>query len=169
MNSKQLVAAASAVILLVILIYPALSSGSLSISLKSTIIPDADHVYLTINQLWAHRAGQSQSQGWELVVNSTKTVDLVAIVNSPDVMRGVAPAAGYDMLRLDVSNVTWVYNGTTSDLQLESRQLSSNIDFTAKASQDLPLIMVVNARSEILQGQKFFSATVNVTLADNGQ
>ena len=169
MNSKQVVAAVSAVILLIILIYPALSSGSLSISLKSTTIPDADHVYLTINDLWAHRAGQSQSQGWELVFNSTKTVDLVSLVNSPDVIRGVAPTGTYDALRLDVSNVTWVYNGTTSDLQLESTQLNTRIDFTAKASQDLPLIMVVNARSEILQGQRFFTATLNVTLANNGQ
>jgi hypothetical protein len=168
MNSKQVVAAASAVLLLVILIYPALSSGSLSISLKSTGISKADHVYVIVKDVWAHRAGQSQSQGWELVFNMTKTLDLVSLVNSPDVIKGNAPAATYDALRLDVSNVTWVYNGTSSNLQLESTQWSSNIDFTVKSSQDLPLIMMVNGRSEILQGENFFTASLNATLANNG-
>jgi hypothetical protein len=166
MNSKQVVAAASAILLLVILIYPALSSGSLSISLKSTSISKADHVYVIIKGVWAHRAGQSQSQGWELVYNTTKTLDLVSLVNSPDVIKGNAPVATYDALRLDVSNVTWVYNGTSSNLQLESTQLSSSIDFTVKTSQDLSLI--VNGGSEILQGEKFFTATLNATLANDG-
>ena len=168
MNSKQVVAAASAILLLVILIYPALSSGSVSISLKSTSISKADHVYVIIKDVWAHRAGQSQSQGWELVFNTTKTLDLVSLVNSPDVIKGNPPVATYDALRLDVSNVTWVYNGTSSNLQLESTQLSSSIHFTVKTSQDLPLIMVVNGGSEILQGEKFFTATLNATLANDG-
>lgn len=168
MNSKQVIAAASAILLLVILIYPALSSGSLSISLKSTSISNADHVYVIIKDVWAHRAGQSQSQGWELVFNMTQTLDLVSLVNSPDMIKGNAPVATYDALRLDVSNVTWVYNGTSSSLQLESMQWSSSIDFTVKSSQDLPLIMVVNGGSEILQGEKFFTATLSATLANNG-
>jgi len=166
MNSKQVVAAVSVVILLVILIYPALSSGSLSISLKSESIPEADHVYITIMDVWAHRTGQSQSQGWELVFNTTKTVDLTALVSSPDVIKGNAPAATYDALRLDVSNVTWVFNKTSSNLQPESNQLISSIDFTVKSSQDLPLIIVIVGRSEILQGQRFFAATLNATLAN---
>ena len=77
-------------------------------------------MYVIIKDVWAHRAGQSQSQGWELVFNTTKTLDLVSLVNSPDVIKGNAPVATYDALRLDVSNVTWVYNGTSSNLQLES-------------------------------------------------
>jgi hypothetical protein len=164
-NSKQVVAAISVVILLLILIYPALSSGSLSISLKSESIPEADHVYVTIKEVWAHRAGQSESQGWELVFNTTKSVDLVSLVNSSDMIKGNAPTAAYDALRVDVSNVTWVFNGTSSNLQPESNQLSSSIDFTVKSSQDLPLIMVIVGRSEILQGQRFFAATLNATLA----
>jgi hypothetical protein len=166
MNSKQVVAAVSVVILLVILIYPALSSGSLSISLKSESIPKADHVYITLKDVWTHRAGQSQSQGWELVFNTTKSVDLTSLVNSPDVIKGNAPVATYDALRVDLSNVTWVFNGTSSNLQLESNQLISNIGFTVRSSQDLPLIMVIVGRSETLQGQRFFAATLNATLAN---
>jgi hypothetical protein len=164
MNSKQVVAAISVVMLLVILIFPALSSGSLSISLESKSIPEADHVIITITGIWAHRAGQIKSQGWELVFNSTKSVDLMSLVASPDVIKGKAPAAAYDTLRVDVSNVTWVFNGTSSYLQLESDQLTSSIDFTVRSSQELPLIIVIVGRSEILQGQRFFAATLNATL-----
>ena len=166
MNSKQVVAAISVVILLVMLIYPALSSGSLSISLKSTSIPQADHVFVTINGVWAHRAGQSQSQGWELVFNTTETLDLMSLATSPNIIKGDAPVATYDTLRIGVSNVTWVFNGTSSNLQLESDQLSSSIDFTVRSSQNLPLIIVIVGRSEILEGQRFFAATLNTTLAN---
>jgi len=168
MNSKQVVAAISVVLLLVILIYPALSSGSLSISLESKSIPAADHVLITITGVWAHRAGQIQSQGWELVFNTTKSVDLTSLVKSPDMIKGDAPVATYDTLRIDVSNVTWVFNGTSNNLQLESGQLTSNIDFVVRSSQDLPLTIVIAGRSEILQGQRFFAATLNATLT-NGQ
>ena len=166
MNSKQVVAAISVVVLLVILIYPALSSGSLSISLESKSIPKATRVIVTITGIWAHRAGQLNSQGWESVYNSTKSVDLMSLVTSPDVIKGNAPAAAYDTLRVDVSNATWVFNGTSSNLQLESDQLTCSIDFTVRASQELPLIIVLVGRSEILQGQRFFAATLNVTLAN---
>ena len=166
MNSKQVVAAVSLVLLLVILIYPALASGSLSISIKSASISQADHVFITIKDVWAHRAGQSQEQGWELVYNKTETLDLTSLVTSPNMIKGNAPAATYDALRLDATNVTWVFNGTTSNLQLESEQLSSNIDFSIKSSQDVPLVILIVGRSETLEGQRFFAATLNATLAN---
>jgi hypothetical protein len=164
MNSKQVVAAISLVLLLVILIYPALSSGSMSILLESKRIPKADHVIITITDVRAHRAGQIQSQGWELVFNKTKSVDLMSLVGSPDVIKGNAPVATYDSLQVDVSNVTWVFNGTSTNLQLESDQLTCSVDFTVRSSQELPVIMVIIGRSEILQGQRFFGATLNATL-----
>ncbi|HUO42581.1 MAG TPA: DUF4382 domain-containing protein [Methylomirabilota bacterium] len=165
MNSKQVVAAISLVLLLVILIYPALASGSLSISLKSTSIPQADHVFITIKDVWAHRAGQSQGQGWELVYNKTQILDLISLVTSPNMIKGNAPVAAYDTLRVDVTNVTWVFNKTSTNLQLESEQLTSSISFSVTSSQDVPLIIVIVGRSETLEGQRFFAATLNATLA----
>ena len=167
MNSKQIFAAISAMILLVMVFYPPLASGSLSISLKSATIADADHVYMTIDDIWGHRQGQSQSQGWELLFNTTTTIDLVSIATSPRFLKGSVPIAIYDSIRVDVSNVTWAYNGTSSNLQLESRQLTASIHFAVKSSQDLPLIVVVSARSETLQGQKYFTATLNATIPVN--
>jgi len=167
MNSKQVLAAFSVFVLLVILIYPALSSGSLSISLESKSIAKADHVMITITGIWAHREGQAESQGWELVVNSTRSLDLMSLVNSPVVIKGNAPAAVYDTLRIDVSNVTWVFNGTSTNLQLESDQLTSSIYFTVGSSQNLPLIVVIIGRSEVLQGQRFFEASLNATLSND--
>jgi len=165
MNSKRVVAAISLVLLLVILIYPALASGSLSISFKSTSIPQADHVFITIKDVWAHRSGQGQDQGWELVYNKTETLDLISLVTSPNMIKGNAPVAVYDTLRVDITNATWVFNGTSNNLQLESEQLTSNIDFSVRSSQDVPLTILIVARSETLSGQRFFAATLNATLA----
>jgi len=167
MNSKRIVAVISVVVLLIILVYPALASGSLSISLKSTSIPKADHVFLTIKDVWAHRAGQGQDQGWELVYNTTVTVDLKSLVTSPNMIKGNAPVAAYDTLRVDISNVTWVFNGTSSNLQIESNQLTSSLDFAVQSSQNVPLIVVIAGRSDVLDSQRFFAATLNATIAND--
>ena len=79
MNSKQVVSAVSVVVLLVILLYPTLSTGAVSMTLKSNKIGNADHVYVTLRDVWAHQTGQSESQGWRILSNTSKTLDLVSM------------------------------------------------------------------------------------------
>ncbi len=91
-NSKQIVAAVSAFVLLVILVYPALSTGTVSIILRSTNIENADHVYVSVGEVWVHRLGQSSSDGWELVSNQSQTVDLVSCGElGRDIRKGAGP------------------------------------------------------------------------------
>jgi hypothetical protein len=165
MSSKQVVAAISVVALLVILVYPALSTGNVSLALKANRIPNADHVYIKVKSVWVHQAGQSSDQGWELIFNSSLTIDLMTLVNDSQLIKGIAPVANYDSMRFDVSNVTWTYHGTSTPIQLESTQLIAHIDFRVTASRDIPLSVVVTGRSDVLQGQTFFLATLVATLS----
>jgi hypothetical protein len=166
MNSKQVIAAISVLALLVILTYPALATGSVSIVLKSNRIANADHVYITVNAVWVHRARQEAGQGWELLSNTSRRFDLISLVNASEVIKGTAPVGSYDSLRFDISNATWIFNGTTNNMQLESGQLISSIDFSCRSSGEQALTVVVNARTETLQGQKLFAATLNATLSN---
>ena len=166
MNLKQVIAAISVLALLVILIYPALATGTVSIVLKSNPIVNAEHVYITVDDVYVHRAKQESGQGWELLSNTSRRFDLISLVNASEMIKGAIPVGSYDSLRFDLSNATWVFNGTTNNMQLESGQLVSNIDFTCRASGDQALIVVVNARTETLQGQKIFAATLNATLSN---
>ena len=121
MNSKQIVAAISAVILVVILVYPAVSMGNVSVSLRSAAISKADHVYVTIDSVWVHPKGEASGQGWKILSNQTVSMDLVSLANSTQVLgTGQVASGDYDSIRIEVSNVTWVFNKTSAPLGIAS-------------------------------------------------
>ena len=165
MNSKQIVAAISAVVLVVILVYPALSTGTVAIHLQSAKIEQADHVYVSVGDVFAHRAGQPSTDGWELVSNQSQTVDLVSLQGTPmSLGNGQVPLGGYDGIRLAVSNVTWVFNKTTTRLSVQVPTLQSSLQFTAQAGREATLTVVLSGHVEDVQGSKFFVPSMNVTL-----
>ena len=170
-NSKQIVAAVSAIVLVVILVYPALSSGTVSVTLKSTNIQNADHVYVSIGQVWVHRLGQSSSGGWELVSNQSQTVDLVSVKNSAVTFaKGQVPVGGYDGIKMTISNVTWVFNKTTTSLSVQTPQLQTTLDFTSQAGRDAVVSVILTGQSEMLGGGADFfipNITANLSGASN--
>lgn len=164
MNSKQIVGVLGLIVLLVILIYPAFATGSVSVIIRSSSFQNADHVYVTINSVWAHRAGQSSPAGWELILNVSKTVDLTQLASSSAILGGGSiPAANYDMVRLNVGNVTWAYNKTTTPLQVESTDLPSNVEFSVVSGKTSTITLVLTGSQEVLQGSKFFVSQLNAT------
>jgi hypothetical protein len=165
-NSKQVVAAISAVILVVILAYPALATGTISIVLSSAQIQQADHVYATLGNVWVHHAGQPGSSGWELLWNESQTVDLVTLqANEMRFVKGQVSVGSYDSVRMSISNVTWVFNKTTSKLTIELSQLQTTLEFTAQAGKESTITLIISAKQEQIAGTKVFVSNLNATLA----
>jgi hypothetical protein len=165
-NSKQIVATISAVILVVILVYPALATGTISIVLSSAKIQQADHVYATVENLWVHHAGQPGSNGWELLSNQSQTVDLVGLqANGMRFVKGQVSVGSYDSVRMNISNVTWVYNNTTSKLTIELSQLQTKLEFTAQAGKESTITLIFTAKQEQIAGTTVFVSNLNATLA----
>ena len=166
MNSKQIVAAVSVVVLVIMLAYPALSTGTVLNTLASAKIANADHVYVTVGNVWIHHAGHSQSDGWELVSNQTQTVDLVALANNTmSLPKAQIPVGGYDNVRMELTNVTWAFNKTTTRLSVESTQLQARLQFTIQAGGEVTITMMIGGHQEQIQGSKFFISTFNATLS----
>jgi hypothetical protein len=167
-NSKQVVAVVGLVALLIIIVYPALSIGSTSLLVRSTKINEADHVYVTIGNTWAHRLGRSSSEGWELISNQSQTVDLVTLADSTTALgKGSLSVSQYDMIRIDISNVTWVYNNTSSKLHVETTELPANVEFTVVAGKESVITLVLTGHQEEISGTKFFMAQLNATLTNS--
>jgi hypothetical protein len=165
-NSKQIVAAVSVVVLVVILVYPALSTSSVTVMIGSAKIEQADHVYVTISSVWAHQQGQPASSAWQLISNTTENVDLVSLENtSMTSAKEQIPVGGYDSVRLDISNVTWVFNGTTTRLSVQSSQVEANLDFTAQAGREITITLVLSGHMEEVGGTKLFASNLTATLA----
>ncbi|MGA2971482.1 MAG: DUF4382 domain-containing protein [Candidatus Bathyarchaeia archaeon] len=167
MNSKQVIAAVSVVVLLIILVYPALLTGTISVAIGSMKIDNADHVYLTIKGIWVHEKGQSNATGWKSLYNQSQVVDLISLENSTNPLAtSKMSVASYDSVRVVVSNVTWVFNQTTTKLLTASPNLDSNIEFTVAASKDLSITILLGGHQETVGGLKYFATIVKVTVAE---
>jgi glycine cleavage system aminomethyltransferase T len=166
-NLKQVIAAIGVIALLVVVVYPALATGTVAVSIKAGKISLADHVYVTLTDVSGHRAGQSGDQGWELIANQSRTVDLVTMGNSPSILgTGQIPASSYDMIRLDIANVTWVYGKNSTTLQLQTSLVSANLNFTVQAEKSVGVELTLSGQSLNVVGTQYFSPTLTATVSD---
>lgn len=167
MNSKQIVAALSVVLLVVILVYPALSSGRISIAIGGLKINDADHIYVTVYSVWIHVKGESSDAGWKSILNRSQTVDLVSLENRTEpLVTSQISAEQFDAVRLSISNVTWVFNKTTTTLLTASPNIDSNLEFTLTAAKGLNLTILLGGQQEVIGASKFFQTTMTVTATE---
>jgi Domain of unknown function (DUF4382) len=163
-NSKQIVAALSVVLLLVILIYPAVSTGSVLVTIGGIKIDEADHVYVTVGGVLVHERGQSNATGWKSVSNQSQTIDLISLENlTKSLATGQLSVARYDSVRLSVVNVTWVFNNTTTNLLTVSPNLDANLEFTLAAGRELTIAILLGGHQEVIGASKFFQANMTVT------
>lgn len=164
-DSKQIVSAISVVLLLIILIYPALSTGAVSLVIQSTRIEKADHVYVRIDAVLAHQKGQASNAGWKAILNHSQTFDLASLVNSSGPLgSGQVAVASYDAIRIQFSNVTWVFNKTSNQLPSASPQLDTNLEFNTMAGKQLVITLVLGGQQQVVGSSRFFAGTLNATL-----
>ena len=165
MNSKQVVAAISAVVLIIILVYPAVAVGTISVSLTSARISKADHVYVTIARIWAHPKSQPAGSGWILVSNQSVSADLVSFQNTTKFLgSGQISAGDYDTIRIDISNVTWVFNKTTTNLGIASPEMDGTITFTVGTARTTAILVTVSPQEELIANSEYFAGNLNATL-----
>lgn len=164
MNSKQVVAVVGVVALLMIIVYPAISTGSIAIVIRSSKTEKADHIYVTVGNVRAHRVGQVSTEGWNLISNQSQTIDLVTLADSSIILaKSQLSVSKFDMVRVDLSNTTWVYNKASSRLQLESSTTSVNIEFTVVAGRESTVTLLLTGHEEDVQGAKFFRPQISAT------
>jgi hypothetical protein len=163
-NSKQIVAALSVVALVVIIIYPAASTGTIVIRLTSTKLESAEHAYVTINGIWVHQKGHSSIEGWKLVYNLTQTIDLVHPENSSKTLPGMQlSVSSYNAVKIQLSDVSWISNKNNTRLVAEPSQLSANIDFTVQAGKESTLSLLISGHREDTSGTGVFIGALTVT------
>ena len=151
--------------MIVILVYPAVSAGTVSISIKATKIDKADHVFVTIDGVWAHPKGQTTG-GWTSISNQSQVIDLVSIQNSTKFLgKGQISSGQYDSVRIEVTNVTWVFNKTTSSLGITSPELQAPVDFTVGTGGAASVTIMITGQKQLIANSDYFSGTLTATLA----
>ena len=165
MNSKQVVAAVAAVILVAILVYPTISVGTVSVSLASVKLTQADHVYVTIDHVWGHPTSQAAGSGWVSLSNQTVNVDLASVENSTTSLgSGQLTSGNYDGVRIEVTNVTWVFNKTRTNLGIATPLIDGSVDFTVGATKSTTIVVTLTPHEELVANTEYFSGTLTGTL-----
>ena len=165
MNSKQVVAGVAVVVLIVILVYPSVSTGTVSVSIRAASIGKADHVYVKIGGIWAHPTNQAGA-GWTSVVNQSETIDLVTLQNSSKFLgKGQIASGQYDQVRIEVTNVTWVFNKTTKNLGITSPELQAPLDFAVGTGSGASITLTITGQEQLIANSDYFTGTLTATLA----
>lgn len=76
MRAKQIVAVAVLLAVALLIVFPPLLNGGAKVTLSSTTSVHADHVYVTIGEISAHRADISGPSAWQSISNKSTRVDL---------------------------------------------------------------------------------------------
>ena len=131
MRAKQIVAVIVLLVVALLIGVPPFLNGGAKMTLSSTTSVNADHLYVTIGEISAHRTDLSGTSAWQSVSNMSTVVDLTRANMSETVALGNLPLGQYDTVRVRVTNATVIINGTSQKVQLDSRLFTVPVSFLA--------------------------------------
>ena len=132
MRAKQIVAVIVLLVVALLIVVPPFLNGGAKMTLSSTTSVNADHLYVTIGEISAHRTDLSGTSAWQPVSNMSTVVDLTLANMSKTVALGNLPLGQYDTVRVRVTNATVIINGTSQKVQLDSRLFTVPVSFLAQ-------------------------------------
>ncbi len=133
MNPRRIVAVILLIVVATMIVYPALSKGTVSVRLTEKTTASADHLYITISEVEVHDEGLDNSTGWHTISNSTRTLDLMNSQSVTDyVAKGTLPSGWYDMISIHIVSASIVTGSNKTSLALPSDQFAANVSLLVK-------------------------------------
>ena len=152
MRAKQILAVVVLLIVASLIIFPPLLDGQVRVTLSSTTSVHADHVYVTIGEISAHRADITGLSGWQSISNMSTRIDLTLANTSETVGSGTLSLGQYETVRVKVTNATVIINGTSQKVQLESDEFTIPFSFLTKFGVDTVIILKVSPEIQKTSG-----------------
>jgi len=133
-----------------------LQGGKGTLVLQITVAPsllNLTHVNVTISQVEVHMSaggGNNTTAGWYIVVNESKTYDLINLTGVKEFFGSANLSAGmYTQVRLTVSSCVITVNGTEYNCTIPSKNIKLIKPFVIKANQTTTLTMDFDAQQSI--------------------
>ena len=137
---------------------------------KTTDIGTITHLWLNISEVSVHRVSANQTitdteeemtatesddtdmTGWIVVVNQTRRVDLMQLINvSADLGQKTMDAGRYTQIRLKIDSGTITVNNTEYNLTVPSGVLKLNRGFVLEPDKTLRLTLDFNVEKSIIR------------------
>jgi hypothetical protein len=133
MNPKRIVAGILLIVVAAMIIYPPLSTGTVSTRFTGKGVGSADHLYVTVGLIELHEDGADNRTGWNQISNKTITLDLMNPKSLADsVVRGTLHTGRYDTISIHVASASLVTGSNQTMLALSSEQYSATISLVLK-------------------------------------
>jgi hypothetical protein len=143
MRARRIIAVIVLLVVAFLIVFPPLMNGGVKVTLSSTISLQADHLYVTISEISAHRLDISGPSAWQSISNKSTLVDLTMTNVSEVVALGGIPLGQYEAIRVKVTNATIITNGASRNLQLESSLISVSVPFLVQFGTDVVVTLKV--------------------------
>jgi len=143
MRAKRIVAVIVLLVVAFLIVFPPFATGGVRVTLSSMTSVPADHLYLTIGEVSAHRVDISGASGWQVISNKSLLVDLTTANMSETIALGNLPLGQYETLRVKITNATMIVNGVQQRVQLDSSVFPIPVSFLTRLGTDAVITLRV--------------------------
>jgi len=143
MRARRIIAVAVLLLVAFLIVCPPLANGGVKVTLSSSPPVGVEHLYVTIREISVHRADTREPEGWFVMTNQSRQIDLSAVNSSQTVGLGSASLGQYDMIRVRVTNATAILNNTSKRVQLPSSVFTVPFSFLVRLGVQTVIMLKV--------------------------
>jgi len=168
MTAKKIVAVLLTCIILFLLVYPSIGSGTLLLKVRNTPVktePTVERIYFTYKLVAAHPSNMANDSGWKVLANETRRLELVALTNTTELLAESRLTAGrYNMIKIQITNASAIVNGTEVNLELPPRNVIVIVEFTLRIDRETTILLDFQSNYEEILTLKRLLPVVNATV-----
>lgn len=168
MTAKKIVAVFLTCIILFLLVYPSIGSGTLQVRVKNTPVKTeqtVERIYVTYRLVTAHPSNMANDSGWRVVANETRRLELVALTNTTELFVQSRLAAGeYDKIKIQITNASAIVNGTEIKLEVPPRDVTIVVEFTLRIDRETIVLLDFQSNYHEIVTLKRLLPVVNATV-----
>jgi len=168
MTAKKIVAVFLTCIILFLLVYPSIGSGTLQLRVKNTPVKTeqtVERIYVTYRLVTAHPSNMANDSGWRVVANETRRLELVALTNTTELFVQSRLAAGeYDKIKIQITNASAIVNGTEVKLEAPPRDVTIVVEFTLRIERETIVLLDFQSNYHEIVTLKRLLPVVNATV-----
>ena len=168
MTAKRVAAVLLTCIILFVLVYPSIGSGTLILKVRNTPVKtesSVERIYVTYKLVMAHPSNVANDSGWRVLSNETRRLELVALTNTTELFAESRLAAGkYDMIKIQITNASAIVNGTEVKLEAPPRDVMITVEFTLRIDRETTVLLDFQSNYEEILTLRRILPVVNATV-----
>ena len=149
MRAKRVIAIFVLGLVAFLIVYPPLANSSVKVAVTPSSGVAVEHLYVTVEEISAHRADTREPEGWFLLSNQSSVIDLAMLNSTQTTSLGSLSLGQYDMIRIRVTNATAFVNNTSKSVQLQLGVFTVPSSFTVRLGQQTAVVLNVTPDLEI--------------------